>query len=612
MLRNEQFAGATRRELSPISVWSRDFASHPAVAELVGALLNTDASNVGRSEKDAAGFLIDAMIGRGRFPFPLGPHDPASFATRAAAKPRRFNLSPAAARKLRGVSRRPPGERVYHVYLNRPELQEIYPLALMPLGQAHFITWLKTHGRADFGLTAEEILWFFFQSANELHRGLVLTYLIRPSWQAEFPDALSTRGWKPFVRALRRAFGGYFPAARLRRYRAEVAAVRQDYCNGRRTQRSRPTAELRGTNVISHFCNPSGLQQAALWTKAGLERAGLHVACRDVPVPRHYIPPDREKWLGLEVHPVTILTHAATPYFLNAYERAGLYRRPGVYRIAYWAWELEAVPDEWIASAETVNEIWAPTPFVAEAMRRVMPRPVFDMLPGVEIGAVEPVTREELGVAADRFVFLFMFDLHSQIHRKNPGAVVAAFRQAFDRHDAAALVIKASGGDIFKDDLEALEETCRAENVLLIHEQMPRARAYGMVAMCDCFVSLHRSEGFGLGMAEAMLLGKPVIATAYSGNLAFMTRENSLLVDYQIVEITEDRPVYTKGNRWAEPSVAHAAQLMREVFDHREAAFEKAGQVQPEIARLLSLEAAGQRMRARLEQIIREGKVAAG
>lgn len=137
---------------------------------------------------------------------------------------------------------------------------------------------------------------------------------------------------------------------------------------------------------------------------------------------------------------------------------------------------------------------------------------------------------------------------------------------------------------------------------------MSRGRAYGMIEMCDCFVSLHRSEGFGLGLAEAMLLAKPVIATGYSGNLAFMNRDNSMLVDYEMAEITEDRPIYTRGNRWAEPSVEHAAQCMREVFDRRDAAFARARRVQGEIAQLLSLEAAGRRMLARLHQIDISGR----
>ena len=597
---NPQFLDVTQSELSPLDVRSAEFAQHPRVDDLLAGLLNTMAGGVDRSERAAAGFLLHLLI-RGRRRWPFREWDLNRVGRQVARRARRRGISAAGIEKIRGALRRPAGERVYYIYLNRPDLQQIYPLGLMPLGQAHFISWLATHGRDDFALKNEEILWFFFQSASELHRGVVLTYLLRPTWQAEFPDALTARGWQPFIRALRRAFGRYFPARKLSRFPAELAlSARLQF---ERTHSGEP---LRGANVISHFCNPSGLQQAALSTKAGLECAGLHTSCRDVPVPRHYIPPDREKWLGLEIHPVTILTHAATPYFINGYERAGLHRRSDVYRVAYWHWELEAVPQEWIESALTVDEIWAPTPFIADAMRRVMPRPVVDMLPGVKIGAIEPVTKEELGVARERFVFLFMFDLHSQIHRKNPRATVTAFKQAFGAREPVTLVIKATGGDIFKDDFETLEQICRVENVVLVHEVMSRARAYGMLEMCDCFVSLHRSEGFGLGLAEAMLLGKPVIATGYSGNLAFMNRENSMLVDYEIVEITEDRPVYTKGNRWAEPSVAHAAELMRDVFENREAAFEKARRVQPEVAELLSLQAAGRRMRDRLEQIMRE------
>jgi glycosyltransferase involved in cell wall biosynthesis len=121
--------------------------------------------------------------------------------------------------------------------------------------------------------------------------------------------------------------------------------------------------------------------------------------------------------------------------------------------------------------------------------------------------------------------------------------------------------------------------------------------------MSDCFVSLHRAEGFGLGLAEAMLLGKPVIATRYSGNLDFMGPENSLLVDYERVEIKEDRPIYPRGEFWAEPSVQHAAAYMREVFEHPEEARARAERAQAGIERLLCLEAAGKRMRERLEHI---------
>lgn len=288
---------------------------------------------------------------------------------------------------------------------------------------------------------------------------------------------------------------------------------------------------------------------------------------------------------------------------MSGYERSGLLRREPVYRIAYWNWELETIPDDWVEVAESVDAIWSPTEFVAQAMRSRGPRPVYHMLPGVEIGPIVTVSRAALNIPEDHFVFLFMFDLHSQLHRKNPMGVVRAFQSAFREDDAVTLVIKTSGGDIFSDDLALLQEVAQGRNIILVEDLVSRARAYGFIAMSDCFISLHRSEGFGLGLAEAMLMGKPVIATGYSGNLAFMNRDNSLLVDYKIVEIAEDRPLYTKGNFWAEPSIEHAAACMRQVYEHREEATERALRVQPAIQQTLSLEAAGRRMVHRLQQI---------
>jgi hypothetical protein len=504
---------------------------------------------------------------------------------------------------VRRMFHRRYGEAIYHTYLNNPELQAIYRLGLLPAGQAHFLGWLATHGRSDHGATDEHVLWFLVRSREDLRRGLVLTYLLRPDWQQQFPQALTKAGWPAFRRSISNAYGSLAaadsgdspPPAVL----ATPASMRESTPPSRWMRRNR----ICGVNVISHFCNPSGIQQAALWTKAALERAGMRTSCRDVPVPRRTYPVNREEWLGLETFPVTVLTHAGTPYFTSAYERSGLHRREGVYRIAYWAWELERVPSDWSAAAAQVDEIWSPTPFVAQAMRSAISLPVHEMLPGVEVGPVQKVGRDEFGIPESHCLFLFMFDLHSQLHRKNPEGVIGAFTKAFRAGDEASLVIKVSGGDIHSSDLAMLETICRVENVLLVHELMSRERAYGMVEMCDCFVSLHRSEGFGLGMAEAMLLGKPVIATGYSGNLAFMNRENSLLVDYNMVEIAEDRPIYTRGNHWAEPSVEHAASLMRHVYENRDEATARARTAQPQIKDLLSIAAAGRRMRRRLEQI---------
>jgi glycosyltransferase involved in cell wall biosynthesis len=510
---------------------------------------------------------------------PLDIHDP-SFSEIAATNGLSLDV-PASSERSRSR------HHVRDVYLNDPELQKLYPLGLLPLGQFHFLGWLTKHGRADQNLADAEILQFLHESGDDELRGWRLTYLLQPAWQKHFPLALTPLGWENFRAWIHATYGEY-----LRALLPEE------------TPFDPPTADAAaGVNIISHFCNPSGIQQAALWTKTALERARLQTSCRDVPVPRHVVPDDREQWLGQEIFPVTILTHAATPYFESGYERAGLFPREDVYRVAYWAWELEAVPDEWVEAAALVDEIWSPTEFVAKAMRDRMPCPVYLMLPGLEVRGVENVRRASFNIPEDHFVFLFVFDLHSQIHRKNPAGVFRAFREAFRDDDKATLVIKASGGDIFSEDLAELQETIRGRNVILLDELMSRARAYGLIGMADCFVSLHRSEGFGLGLAEAMLMGKPVIATGYSGNLDFMSSDNSLLVRYELVEITEDRPIYGRGNFWAEPSIEEAAACMRQVYEHPEEARARAERVRPEIQRLLSLESAGQRMRARLEQI---------
>lgn len=515
---------------------------------------------------------------------PLNIHD-TSFAPVAAAH--RVALDSAAETPARA-------RRVCDIYLNDPELQRIYPLGLLPLGQLHFLGWLATHGRRDQQLTDPEIMAFLRDSAADETRGWCLTYLLQPEWQSRFPAALTENGWGPFRNWVTENYGPHLRSrlpANLPRL--EFFADPSGQSGSRRL----------GVNILSHFCNPSGIQQAAFWAKTALERALVLTSCRDVPVPRRNVPSDREHWLGLEIFPITILTQAAEPYFESGYDRAGLWPRENIYRIAYWNWELETVPDEWAKAAELVDEIWSPTQFVARAMRTRMPKPVHHVLPGVEVGPVEPVARASLGIPADHFVFLFMFDLHSQVHRKNPAGVFRAFQKAFRETDRATLLIKTSGGDIHTKDLAALRETIKGPNVILLDRLMSRAEAYGLIALSDCFVSLHHSEGFGLGLAEAMLLAKPVIATAYSGNLDFMNAENSLLVDYEMVEITEDRPIYTRGNFWAEPSVDHAAALMREVYEKRDTARARAERAQPEIQRLLSLEAAGERMRRRLEQI---------
>ena len=541
--------------------------------------------------------------------------------TSAAMK---LGLSRRAVENISTAFRSDPGKRVLELYLRSPKIQVRFPHGLLPAGQKRFVKWLLREGRAKHNLSAAEILWFLHETAEQVPQMVLKTWLINLDWQKRFPTGPTSSGKEEFIRWLRQEFPGCSAFASRNALDAVVPAAEEMLLhngangaasNGQRDATLRDTSRIqpisregngqvpRGVNILSHFSYPSGIQQAALFTKRALENAGFGVSCRDVSAFPCFDVEDRAPFLGLEVFPVTIINVAPQPYFSVAYERGGLLRRSGIYRIAYWAWELDAIPEEWVELTPLLDAIWAPTGFVADAFRQRMPLPVHEVLPGVELSEIENVTKADLGIPAANYVFLFMFDMCSQMVRKNPLAAIEAFRTAFGRPDNATLVIKVSRGRSHPEDFSALEQAAHDAGVIIVDEVLSRARAYGFIQMCDCFVSLHRAEGFGLCLAEAMLMGKPVIATNYSGNLAFMHPGNSLLVDYTLAEIADDNPIYKAGNHWAEPSIEHAASLMRSCYDNPERAATLGATGQAEAREKLSLKAAGQRMAKQLAKV---------
>jgi glycosyltransferase involved in cell wall biosynthesis len=276
-----------------------------------------------------------------------------------------------------------------------------------------------------------------------------------------------------------------------------------------------------------------------------------------------------------------------------------------VYRIAAWSWELEVVPRSWARRARAVNEFWAHTRFIADAARRVLPVPVVHMLPGVELLPFTPLPRAHFGLPEERTLFLFAFDMASVLERKNPLGLIRAFREAFTPSDRAALVLKISRGDADPESLSRLSAAAREAGVYLIDRIMPRAECTALFNCCDCYVSLHRSEGFGFTMVEAMLLGKPVVATGYSGNVDFMTPDTSLLIPYTLVALERDCGIYPKGARWAEPSISDAAAAMRWVYEHPAEAAALGERGRRHVAEVLSFEVYGRRIQARLAELQR-------
>ena len=210
----------------------------------------------------------------------------------------------------------------------------------------------------------------------------------------------------------------------------------------------------------------------------------------------------------------------------------------------------------------------------------------------------------DLGLDADAFTFLFTFDFFSTARRKNPLGLVQAYTRAFAPGDGAQLVIKTFNGDAKPESLrELLRATADRPDVHVVDTYLPLEEKNALLAAADCYVSLHRAEGFGLSLAEAMLLGKPVVATGYSGNLQFMSPANSWLAGYELVKVGPGSEIYPADAEWADPDVDHAAALLREVHAGGDAVRERAERGRRDVEEMLSPERTGAAMRERLERL---------
>lgn len=264
------------------------------------------------------------------------------------------------------------------------------------------------------------------------------------------------------------------------------------------------------------------------------------------------------------------LFHINADQMLRTYWHLGPGFFAGRYNIGYWAWELASWPTEWLPIIGIVDELWAPSRFVRDAVAPVTTKPVEWMPLCVELPVTKRLPRSEFGLADEDYVFVFAFDCHSYLERKNPGAIVRAFQHAFPREPRARLIIKAMNSDVCSSGWNALvQEASSNEHVLFIDETWPREKLLSLIECCDAYVSLHRSEGFGRGPAEAMLLGKPVIVTNYSGTTDFCRFDNALLVDFELVAVGSTDYVGAAGQVWADPSIECAARHMRALFDDR-------------------------------------------
>ncbi|HEX2533384.1 MAG TPA: glycosyltransferase, partial [Chitinophagaceae bacterium] len=534
-----------------------------------------------------------------------------------------------------------------HLLLHDSEFLRDTPFLFLPTGRAAVCKRLFT-AFTEEAVTLEQIWWFLLVTAEAPLEELCLTWALTPSWQSAVPDGATAIGifklvkwvaathnvtddwlFEPFtptniseVEQLRIAYSSNqawqdrFPNAftNLDEARAFVEFL-FTRASGLRFQgrnwltqydASTLAYELRkpGVNVLGHFAYPSGLRVSTESIVEGLRANDIALSLRNVPTSFTSDDPVWHRFVGIESFDTTIIHVQPRPFFENAYSLSGLRPRSSrTYRIGYWYWELDDVPPDWNRAAFDCDEFWVATEFIANSLSKNYPQPIKVLPPGVEIEPFEPLPRSYFGLKDGDYIFLFVFHMSSIMSRKNPLGLISAFAKAFESGDRARLVIKTSLGMAHPEQTEILRKAAADCGVILLEDTFSRSETLALLNICDAYVSLHRSEGLGLTMAEAMLLGKPTIGTRYSGNLDFMNDDNSLLCDCRIVTLNHDLLPYQRGQLWAEPSVGHAAQLMRSLYLNQGYGRDLGARSRRDLEARFSYKLNGARMAKRLAEI---------
>lgn len=329
-----------------------------------------------------------------------------------------------------------------------------------------------------------------------------------------------------------------------------------------------------GVNLIGYARAESGLGEACRSAAKALQSVGVPFCI--INFPRC---PSRQNDLSWKHKEVKQPIYKTNIFFINAdqlyhhYEITNLKREwfNNRYNIGYWHWELPEFPDAWVKSFDLINEIWVPSLFTLNSISSKTSKPVHFIPHAISVEVPE-INRSHFRLPNNRFLFLTMFDLHSTSARKNPLAVIEAFKKAFPQNDhTVGLVLKINNASHFPNEVNLLRQNVMGfNNIFLIDKVLSRKEVNGLMNVTDSLVSLHRSEGFGLPLAEAMYLGKPVIATNWSGNVDFMNENNSSLVDFTLKNIEENYGPYITDQQWAEPEIDHATCLMKQMVDDKD------------------------------------------
>lgn len=367
-------------------------------------------------------------------------------------------------------------------------------------------------------------------------------------------------------------------------------------------------SHLPGCNVIGFADGVLGIGEDARALTTALGHAGMHRCICNIALP------DRHATSAASGHEALYSEKPLFPvniFAMTAFETARLIAREGAaltagrYNIGYWPWELTSLPEDWRFVFDLVDEIWAPSGFLVDVYRGLTDKPVLLMPPLVRVPEVEALDLAPFGIDRRNTVFLTMFDFNSFVGRKNPGGAIAAFKTAFpDRAGPERMIVKSLNAHGQPDRMaEILALIGDDDRFVLMDGAFSRAETCSLIMAADCFVSLHRAEGFGRVIAEAMLLGTAVVATAWSGNADFFDADTGFAVGGALRPLVAGEYVFWEGSDWMEPSLEMAAQALRQAASRSDDLDAKLGRARARVEKTYDIAAVSTQLSARLGEI---------
>ncbi len=322
-----------------------------------------------------------------------------------------------------------------------------------------------------------------------------------------------------------------------------------------------------GINLVGYLAAELGIGEAARLLAKSCAEVQVPYSIVDVGYQSSNLQRDRSAWetasdkiFDLDLLYVNADQMIHTMAFL---EKKGY---EGSKKIAFWHWEQPTLPRHYQSSFRGLNEVWVPSNFVLDAVAKIAPVPVFKVAHAIDFSISQTASRAYFGLPESQFLVLIMYDFHSVQYRKNPQAAIETFKRVAKKHQNMCLVVKTINADQYPAEYQALQADLAELNVVLLNQYLTRQEVFDLESCCDTLLSLHRAEGFGFALAEMMFLGKPVIATGWSGNMEFMTPMNSFPVQYALKPLEVAVGPYELGQVWAEADVEHAAFCLEQLL----------------------------------------------